>query len=75
MRVEHCLREAGVRGDLRYKPAIFSVLGIYSNNKWGLKASILTSTALPGARSRVVFTDSGKPVSLEKDKAVNCDRM
>ena len=39
---------------------IFSVLGIYSNNKWGLKTSILSSTALPGARSRVVFTDSGK---------------
>ena len=59
-RVERCIRRAGVSRELRYKPAIFSVLGIYSNNKWGIKASIYSSSS--GSRSGVTLTDSGKTV-------------
>ena len=40
LRVDDLIRKAGVRGELRYKPTIFSVLGIYSNNKWRIQPSI-----------------------------------
>ena len=40
LRVDDLIRKAGIRGVLRYKPTIFSVLGIYSNNKWRIPASI-----------------------------------
>ena len=39
LRVDDLLRKAGVKGELRYKPTIFSVLGIYSNNKWRIQPS------------------------------------
>ena len=44
LRVDELIRKAGIRGQLRYKPTIFSVLGIYSNNKWRIPASIHFST-------------------------------
>ena len=40
MSVEHLLRKAGVSSPLKYKPDIFSALGIYTNNRWGLPLAV-----------------------------------
>ena len=47
-------RSAGVTTILTYKPDIFSVLGIYRNNKWGFRPTIYSSRVmLREGKSRV----------------------
>lgn len=41
--LERTLRAAGIRKALRYKPDIYSQLGVYRNNRWGLRPTIYES--------------------------------
>ena len=41
--VEKGLKEVGVTAQMRYKPDIYTTLGIYRNNPWRLKPTIYTS--------------------------------
>lgn len=41
--VEIGLRKVGVTSVMRYKPDVYTTLGIYRNNRWGLKPTIYTS--------------------------------
>jgi len=47
MRVENLIRLAGIVSELKYKPDIFTHLGIYRGNKWGFKPSIFSSKFMP----------------------------
>ncbi len=38
--LENKIRVLGIKCHLHYKPDVFSYLGIYRNNKWGLRPSI-----------------------------------
>mmetsp|Transcript_34801 Transcript_34801/g.44390 ORF Transcript_34801/g.44390 Transcript_34801/m.44390 type:complete len:223 (+) Transcript_34801:79-747(+) len=42
-RVRSALRNLGFRNRLNYKPDIYTHLGIYQNNQWGLKPSFYSS--------------------------------
>merc|ERR1719186_2490665 len=60
MRVENLMRSAGVTTILTYKPDIFSALGIYRNNKWGLRPTIYSSRVLlMEGKSRVETVGTG----------------
>ena len=60
MRAEHLLRSVGVRGDLHYKPDIFSNLGIYRNNVWGFRPSIyISKTTKANTVSKITVTGTG----------------
>ena len=41
--VERAIRNVGFRADLQYKPAIYTELGIYRNNKFGIRPTVYTS--------------------------------
>ena len=43
--VEKALRGGGVglRGNMTYKPDIFSACGVYRNNEWGLRPALYSS--------------------------------
>lgn len=41
--VEKGLRKIGITAEMRYKPDVYTTLGIYRNNPWGLKPTIYTS--------------------------------
>ena len=41
--VEKGLRKVGVTSVMRYKPDVYTTLGIYSDNPWGLKPTVYTS--------------------------------
>ncbi|XP_038065971.1 UPF0696 protein C11orf68 homolog [Patiria miniata] len=43
MKVEAKLRKLGFRGRIVFKPRVYSSLGIYSENQWGLRPGIYTS--------------------------------
>ena len=61
MRVENLLRSAGVTSALNYKPDVFSALGIYRNNRWGLRPTTYRSTCLEAeGRSRVETVATGQ---------------
>jgi len=82
MKAENLLRNAGLLGDLNYKPDIFSHLGIYRNNKWGFRPSIYTSKMMKQDKnSKITFTGTGKwykntskgldiPVNVNLDKII-----
>ena len=54
-------RSAGVTTILTYKPDIFSVLGIYRNNKWGFRPTIYSSRVmLMEGKSRVETVGTNK---------------
>ena len=60
MRIENLLRSAGVQEELRYKPDIFSTLGIYRNNIWGFRPTIYSSTVMKTlGKSRVTLAGKG----------------
>ena len=61
MKAESQLRDAGLLGDLNYKPDIFTHLGIYRNNIWGFRPSIYTSKkARHEKKSKITVTGTGK---------------
>ena len=65
--MENLIRNAGLDGDLFYKPVIFSVLGIYNNNAWHIKASMYNSRMSPGStKSQITVTDSVKILGLKE---------
>lgn len=37
------LRELGIKINMHYKPDVYTTLGIYGKNQWGLKASVYSS--------------------------------
>lgn len=41
--VEKGLRKVGIAAEMRYKPDVYTTLGIYRKNPWGLKPTIYTS--------------------------------
>ena len=41
--VEQGLRKVGVTVQMRYKPDIYTTLGIYSKNPWGLRPTVYIS--------------------------------
>ena len=41
--VERAIRNVGFRADLQYKPTIYTELGIYRNNKFGIRPTVYTS--------------------------------
>ena len=41
--VEKGLRKVGVTSVMRYKPDVYTTLGIYRDNPWGLKPTLYTS--------------------------------
>ena len=41
--LENRLRQLGIRCRLSYKPDVFTYLGVYRNNEWGLRPTIYTS--------------------------------
>ena len=43
MDLEHAVRLLGIKCQMMYKPIIYSKLGIYSNNEWGLQPSVYKS--------------------------------
>ncbi|XP_038046461.1 UPF0696 protein C11orf68 homolog [Patiria miniata] len=43
LKLESRLRQLGIRCRLAYKPDVFSYLGVYRGNEWGLKPTIYTS--------------------------------
>ena len=43
LRVEKALRSLGITEIMKFKPCIFSFLGIYSNNEWKVKPTFYTS--------------------------------
>ena len=43
MDLEQAIRMLGIKCQMMYKPIIYSKLGIYSNNEWGLQPSIYKS--------------------------------
>ena len=60
MKAESLLRSAGLMDDLHYKPDIFTHLGIYRNNIWGIRPSIYTSKMSRGERkSKITLTGTG----------------
>ena len=60
MRVESLLRGVGLTGDLRYKPIIFSVIGIYRNNVWGFRPSIyISQETWREKESKIIVTGTG----------------
>ena len=61
MKAESQLRSAGVFGDLRYKPDIFAILGIYRNNAWGIRPSIyLSKMARNEKKSKITVCGTGR---------------
>jgi hypothetical protein len=44
--IERSARQLGVRLPMKYKPDIFTAVGIYRNNPWGLRPAIYTSKYL-----------------------------
>jgi len=59
MKIESCMRCLGILSVINYKPDIFSTLGIYRNNKWGLKPTIYTSKVVADNKSLVKAEESG----------------
>merc|ERR1719150_643525 len=48
-------------GDLRYKPDIFTIIGIYRNNVWGFRPSIyISQETWREKESKIVVTGTGK---------------
>ena len=43
MEIERKLRDLGMKGRMAYKPRVYTIMGVYSQNKWGLRPSIYTS--------------------------------
>ena len=41
--VERAIRNVGFRAELQYKPTIYTELGIYRNNKFGIRPTVYTS--------------------------------
>ena len=69
MRAENLLRQARVLGDLNYKPDIFTYLGIYRFNEWGIKPTIYNSTtvSIPDAKSRIRIAGSEREYTNSKN--------
>ena len=61
MRVESLLRRCvGLMGDLRYKPDIFTIIGIYRNNVWGFRPSIyISQETWREKESKIIVTGTG----------------
>ena len=61
MRVESLLRRCvGLTGDLRYKPDIFTIIGIYRNNVWGFRPSIyISQETWREKESKIIVTGTG----------------
>ena len=43
MRAEQAIRNMGIKARLLYKPDVYTLLGVYSGNPWGLTPNILVS--------------------------------
>ena len=43
MEIERKLRDLGMKGRMAYKPRVYTITGVYSQNKWGLRPVIYTS--------------------------------
>ncbi|XP_066990700.1 UPF0696 protein C11orf68 homolog [Macrobrachium rosenbergii] len=51
------IRNAGVKCTMTYKPDVYTYLGIYRNNKWGIKPTIYSSQFdLMSGKSKIVET-------------------
>ena len=43
LRVEKALRSLGITEIMKFKPRVYSSIGIYSNNEWNVRPTIYTS--------------------------------
>ncbi|XP_064120524.1 UPF0696 protein C11orf68 homolog [Macrobrachium nipponense] len=56
-KLDNSIRNAGVKCTMTYKPDIYTYLGIYRNNKWGIKPTIYSSQFdLMSGKSKIAKT-------------------
>ncbi len=54
MDLEGKIRDLGLKGQMSFKPSVYTILNIYANNEWYLKTGIYTSRWEPVKNSSVI---------------------
>ena len=72
--VEKAIRNFPINGEIQYKPNIFTELGIYRNNKFGIRPSIYKSIKVVGGDSDYKIKNIAKEDWLYKKPTATIDQ-